>query len=71
MVGLPAPLIYFINVDRGKREGEKLAEMIEGIKIRNGAPVGEGYSDEESEAILAGRDRDDDYDEAVRPDRNR
>ena len=34
LVGLPAPLIYFINVDRGKAEGEKLAEIIEGFKSR-------------------------------------
>jgi MFS transporter, UMF1 family len=32
LVGLPAPLIWFINVDRGRREGGKLAEIIEGFK---------------------------------------
>jgi UMF1 family MFS transporter len=31
LVGLPAPLIWFINVERGKREGAKLAETIEGF----------------------------------------
>lgn len=31
LVGLPAPLIYMINVERGKREGAKLAERIEGL----------------------------------------
>jgi len=32
LVGLPAPLMWFISVDRGKREGGKLAEVIEGFK---------------------------------------
>lgn len=32
LVGLPAPIIYFVNVERGKLEGEKLAEVIEGFK---------------------------------------
>lgn len=32
LVGFPAPLIYFINVERGKREGERLAETIEGFE---------------------------------------
>ncbi len=34
LVGLPAPLIYFVNVDRGKEEGAKLAEIIEGFRSR-------------------------------------
>lgn len=29
LVGLPAPLVWFINVERGRREGEKLAAKIE------------------------------------------
>ena len=29
LIGLPAPLIYFINVERGKREGERLAAKME------------------------------------------
>ncbi|OTB02294.1 hypothetical protein M426DRAFT_62410 [Hypoxylon sp. CI-4A] len=32
LVGIPAPIIYFVNVERGKIEGEKLAEVIEGFK---------------------------------------
>lgn len=32
LVGLPAPLLWLIDIDRGKREGEKLAEAIEGFK---------------------------------------
>lgn len=34
LVGLPAPLVYFVNVERGKAEGEKLAEVLEGFKSR-------------------------------------
>ncbi|KIH91772.1 MFS transporter, UMF1 family [Sporothrix brasiliensis 5110] len=30
LVGLPAPLLYCVNVERGKREGERLAAIIEG-----------------------------------------
>jgi UMF1 family MFS transporter len=35
LVGLPAPLIYFINVERGKREGAKLATEIGGNEHSN------------------------------------
>jgi len=34
LVGIPAPLIYFVNVERGRKEGAKLAEIIEGFKSR-------------------------------------
>ncbi|KJZ76598.1 Autophagy-related protein 22 [Hirsutella minnesotensis 3608] len=44
LVGLPAPLIYFINVERGKKEGEKVAEVIEGFE-----PAREDQSREERE----------------------
>ncbi|KAI8960779.1 MFS general substrate transporter [Daldinia sp. FL1419] len=40
LVSLPAPIIYFVNVERGKFEGEKLAEVIEGFK--NGDDIHEG-----------------------------
>ncbi|KAH7326539.1 vacuole effluxer Atg22 like-domain-containing protein [Stachybotrys elegans] len=33
LVGLPAPFIWFINVERGKREGLKVAETIEGFDV--------------------------------------
>ncbi|KAK4197858.1 putative autophagy-related protein 22, partial [Triangularia verruculosa] len=57
LVGLPAPLIWFIDVGRGKREGKKLAEVIEGFKVQNGLSetdtsegegrgILEGYEDE-------------------------
>ena len=37
LVGLPAPLIYWVNVDRGREEGNKLAEVIEGFRERESA----------------------------------
>ncbi|KAJ4864197.1 vacuole effluxer atg22 like domain-containing protein [Trichoderma breve] len=46
LVGFPAPLIWFIDVERGKREGEKLAETIEGFEP--GSPAGEDEEDEEA-----------------------
>lgn len=54
LVGFPAPLIWFVDVDRGKREGEKLAEVIEGFKIEDAA--GSLYGDER-------REREEDEDE--------
>ncbi|KAK5987559.1 Autophagy-related protein 22 [Cladobotryum mycophilum] len=35
IVALPAPLIWLINVERGKMEGEKLARTIEGFEVSN------------------------------------
>lgn len=32
LVGLPAPLIYFVDVERGRLEAEKLARVIEGMR---------------------------------------
>lgn len=54
LVGLPAPLIWCINVERGRGEGERLAEIIEGFKLghRQGESDTERDSDEESRAIL-------------------
>jgi UMF1 family MFS transporter len=54
LVGLPAPLIWCINVERGRAEGEKLAEVIEGFKFAQagGGSGMERESDEESRAIL-------------------
>ncbi|KAK8050062.1 Autophagy- protein 22 [Apiospora phragmitis] len=52
LVGLPAPLIYFVNVERGKIEGEKLAEVIEGFK--NQGDVSDlPHADDESRGMLA------------------
>ena len=65
LVGLPAPLIYMIDVERGRREGDKLAEVIEGFKQLG--QLGEASEEEtgrdstsegDSQAILARYDRD-------------
>lgn len=37
LVGLPAPILWFVDVDRGKAEGAKLAEVIEGFKAQESA----------------------------------
>jgi UMF1 family MFS transporter len=58
LVGLPAPLIYFVNVDRGKEEGAKLAEVIEGFKVRESAEASEAQSLREDQALLASDDGD-------------
>ncbi|KAL2161584.1 hypothetical protein VTH06DRAFT_8146 [Thermothelomyces fergusii] len=60
LVGLPAPLIWSIRVERGRREGEKLAELIEGFKVGGGGDGrdGEAESDRESRAILHAYDEE-------------
>jgi UMF1 family MFS transporter len=61
LVGLPAPLIWFVDVDRGKVEGAKLAEVIEGFKSREDS-LGTGSEDQ---ALLAGGSDDEDLDEEI------
>jgi UMF1 family MFS transporter len=58
LVGLPAPLMWCINVERGRSEGEKLAEIIEGFKLAHGERSRD--SDEESRAILEAYDEETD-----------
>jgi len=76
LVAFPAPLIYFVNVDRGKREGEELAEVIEGLKTRlsrseSGAEEEDG-SEAESRGILAAAyEEDDEETERERSGRHR
>ncbi|KAF3346129.1 hypothetical protein VdG2_05388 [Verticillium dahliae VDG2] len=62
LVGLPAPLIWFVNVDRGKREGEKLAETIDSFKVRQASEDAGTDTDSGSEdrPILSAYDDDDD-----------
>jgi UMF1 family MFS transporter len=62
LVGLPAPLIWCIDVERGRSEGEKLAEIIEGFKLRQGESAAERESDEESQGILDAYDEETDRD---------
>jgi MFS transporter, UMF1 family len=57
LIGLPAPLIWFVDVERGKEEGKKLAEVIEGFKARESAQASGAASvleGEESRDLLAG-----------------
>jgi UMF1 family MFS transporter len=58
LVGLPAPLIWFVNVERGKEEGEKLAEIIEGFKIRESTEASGAQSLREDQALLASEDEE-------------
>ncbi|KAK7745349.1 Autophagy protein 22 [Cytospora paraplurivora] len=53
LVGLPAPLIYFVNVERGKVEAEKLVESIEGFKARQSGSARDEPGNGEVQAILA------------------
>lgn len=57
LVGLPAPFIYFVNVERGKCEGEKLAEVIKAYKQRGDTGVSTPlYEDGERQGMLADYD---------------
>lgn len=67
LIGIPAPLIYFVNVERGKFEGEKLAEVIEGYKSEGHSNGDASRNGGESEGMLAtydGNHEDIDDDEA-------
>jgi UMF1 family MFS transporter len=55
LVGLPAPLIWFVDVQRGKDEGAKLAEIIEGFKVRESG-VTSGAASEQG--LLASEDEE-------------
>lgn len=58
LVGLPAPLIYFVNAERGKLEAERLAAVIDGYKAGQGdADDGREPGSEEGRAML-GHDAD-------------
>jgi UMF1 family MFS transporter len=58
LVGLPAPIVYFVNVERGKAEGEKLVEVIEGYKNRENMPSGASINGEERSGMLAAYEGD-------------
>lgn len=55
LVGLPAPLIYFVNVERGRVEAEKLVDTIEGFKTQQGDDSGGRgeHSNGEGRGLLA------------------
>ncbi|EPE29661.1 MFS general substrate transporter [Glarea lozoyensis ATCC 20868] len=61
LVGLPAPILYFVDVDRGKEEGTKLAEVLEGRR-REESGLSTPHQDEddrEDRALLASDDEED------------
>ncbi|KAJ2897065.1 autophagy protein atg22 [Zalerion maritima] len=49
VVGIPFPLMWAVNVERGKKEGEKLAEIIEGFKALK--PGRENVSEDEGDEM--------------------
>ncbi|PTB36992.1 Autophagy protein 22 [Trichoderma asperellum] len=54
LVGFPAPLIWLINVERGKTEGEKLAETIEAFDVEDPErEEGEQEDEETTRGMLA------------------
>jgi UMF1 family MFS transporter len=57
LVGLPAPLLYFVNVERGKEEGNKLAEVIEGRRREESGM----NTPREERALLASDDEEEGY----------
>lgn len=56
LVGLPAPLIYFVNAERGKLEAERLAAVIEGYKADQGVPNGGRERESEEGQAMLGHD---------------
>lgn len=67
LVGLPAPLIWFINVERGKKEGAKLAKKIEGYRTQHeDEDEDEARDPQESSAMLAPDEEDGDDDDTIR-----
>ncbi|KUI65754.1 Autophagy-related protein 22 [Cytospora mali] len=65
LVGLPAPLIYFVNVERGKVEAEKLVESIEGFKAQQSNHGEGGHGNGENQGMLAQTDDDDEGEEDI------
>jgi UMF1 family MFS transporter len=66
LVGLPAPILYFVDVDRGKQEGIKLAEVLEGRRREESGlstphQAGDDREDREDRALLASDDEEEEY----------
>ncbi|KAJ4396906.1 Autophagy protein 22 [Gnomoniopsis smithogilvyi] len=59
LVGLPAPLIYFVDVERGKLEAEKLVGVIEDMRAQREVD-GVARENGEDQAMLGGREDEDD-----------
>lgn len=63
LVGLPAPLIYFVDAERGKLEAERLAGVLERMKLQQGSGDESSHDHWENQAMLGehedtGRDSD-------------
>ncbi|KAI9775722.1 MAG: Autophagy protein 22 [Geoglossum umbratile] len=63
LVGMPGPILYFVDVDRGKRDGAELARELEGRKAADEATARRGEDmngrvNEETRVLLAGEDED-------------
>ncbi|WQF77666.1 Putative MFS transporter superfamily [Colletotrichum destructivum] len=61
LVGLPAPLIWSVNVERGKCEGDKLAEVIEGFRSQQREGGSETEESDERPILSAYDDEEDDH----------
>lgn len=60
LVGLPAPLIYFVNVERGKLEAERMVDVIEGLRDERHGSVDVDADDDARQHMLRGSHHDDD-----------
>ena len=61
LVGLPAPLIYFIKVERGKQEGDKLVASLQALQNGRQQDEEEEVQDEqEARAMMADYEGEDD-----------
>lgn len=58
LVGLPAPLIYFVDVERGKLEAEKLVGVIEEMRGQREVVDGPARENGEDQAMLGGHEED-------------
>ncbi|KAH0557101.1 hypothetical protein GP486_005110 [Trichoglossum hirsutum] len=64
LVGVPGPILYFVDVERGRRDGAELAKELEGKKANNEAIMEgreggmNGRAREEAMVLLAAEDED-------------
>ncbi|KAI9771003.1 MAG: Autophagy protein 22 [Geoglossum simile] len=61
LVGVPGPILYFVDVERGKRDGAELARELEGRKAedeRRRERDVNGQAPEEARVLLAAEDED-------------
>ncbi|TAQ83321.1 hypothetical protein B7494_g8354 [Chlorociboria aeruginascens] len=68
LVGLPGPLIYFVDVGRGREEGKKLAEVIESFKSAEASGIQSGAEsqNEAERPLLEADDEEGAYEERTR-----